>query len=159
MPREDELFTGLTLEYAGLPLHTKYRFAELEISKAIMIIADFLPNKMNVSANASQLIYRTIQTDNYLPEHENEWTEETATHNFRLPSKEEQVIYFRYRNISYKNIREVTRLSPNTIAKARYMSVNHFPKFRRWDENMLHTWNNIKGGLNLYGQNLYHTTI
>jgi hypothetical protein len=146
---------SIALEYHELPLTTRYRLAELEIAKALPILLVFEERKQ-VELLATK-IFRAIQTNiRYLPEHEEEFIDCCRVRHFREGTKNELLLYFRYRNISYKAIRDVTSMSPNTIAKAQFINPHTYPVFSRWNEDMLMKWDQIKEGLNLWKQDLYH---
>jgi hypothetical protein len=145
------------LNYSDLEPNTRYRFAEIEIAKAIPILVQFEDRKQYVnSANVAARIFRRIQQSNWIPEYEEEFVAATQTYSFRTPRKEEIGIMFRYRNISYKNIRIATHMSPNTISNLHMASPFFYPVYSRWDEYMLAQWDDIKRGLNLWNETLNH---
>jgi hemerythrin superfamily protein len=154
MSKKDEYFVGIELSYGELPQETKYRFAEIEIGQAIYCLTPFTV-KPNAKVHTLEEIFKLIQST-YTEDDLEKWIETFMSVYTMHATKEEKGIYFRYRNISYKNIREVTGLSPNTIAKTRFSSVYHFPKYPKWDDYMLRKWDELKKNLNLWGQNLYH---
>lgn len=149
---------GQELDYETmLELPTKYRFAEIEISRAIPYLAK-LEEKRSYSqySRVASRIYRRIQLLNLSEQREAEFIEATQTPNFRQPSKKEIGIYLRYKNLSYKGIREITSMSPNTIAKLQFEAPFFTPVYQMWDQDMLAEWNDIKGGLNIWNEKLHH---
>jgi len=154
MARTDGNFTGLELNYEDLPEQTKYRFAELEIGRAIHSIAQFIPLP-NPQIIASQYIFRQIQST-FTAEDEDNWLEVFSSWRLVKGEKEELATYFRYRNISYTNTRKAIGLSPNTISKYRFINPYYYTKYPKWDSFMLFKWNSIKSAINIWNQELYH---
>jgi hypothetical protein len=145
------------LNYSDLEPNTRYRFAEIEIAKAIPILVQFEDRRLYVnSENVAARIFRRIQQSNWLPEYEKAFVEATKTYTFRTPRKEELGIMLRYRNVSYKNIRLATHMSPNTISNLYLASPFFNPVYTKWDQYMLAQWDDIKKGLNLWNESLNH---
>lgn len=153
-------FTGLELNYQELPLETRFRFAEYEISKAIGILVLFTPHP-HAKVQAAENIFKLI-APGHTEEALDEWVEvfmSAGQHRLTRLSKAEEAAYFLYRNVSYTNIRKLTGLSPNTIAKYRFHNPYSYTKYGKWDEFMLERWDRIKGGLNIWNQPLFHTEV
>lgn len=151
--RNDGNFEGLTLNYNDLPDTTRYRFAELEIGRAVRNLAPFIPipNQTIVSA---QYILKTICPDHTLEDEDN-WLEVFSSFHMTKGTKEELATYFRYKNISYTNIRKLTGLSPNTIARYRFVNPYYYTKYPKWDNYLLFRWDSLKQHLNIWNQELF----
>jgi hypothetical protein len=143
--------------YHELPLQTKYRFAEIELSKGINTLTKFYKFEPNARQKASATLYNAIVPNHMkVPEFEDRFYTMLSATYFNQPNKNEIIHYLIIRGKSYTKIRNLTSASFNTISKMRYGLPSYFPIFTLWNEEMLHNWNDIKANLNLFGEDLVH---
>jgi hypothetical protein len=143
--------------YHDLPIQTKYRFAEIEISKGINTLTRFYKYEPNARQKAAYTIYNAIVPNiRKIEEFESRFFDVLSSTYFNQPNKNELIHYLIIRGHSYTKIRNLTSASFNTISKMRYGLPTYFPVFNMWNEEMLHNWNDIKTNLNLFNEDLAH---
>lgn len=140
-----------------LDMCTRYRFAEIELNYAIKQLGKFYPYQMNTRTKALDLVLNVLMP--HATEQENAaFHDLLIEYRFNHPTKEELIYYFRYNKVSYGNIRHLTGISPNTIAKAKDKPY-YLPLFPHWTVEHLERWNNLKPAINIFGQELHHTNV
>jgi hypothetical protein len=143
--------------YHDLPQSTKYRFAEIELSKALNTLTRFYKNEFNPREKASITLYSSITPkDLQTPEFEDRFFRTLSSTYFNQPNKIEIINYLLVKGHSYTKIRSLTSASFNTISKMRFGVPTHHPIFNLWDQEMLDNWNSIKENLNIWSESLAH---
>lgn len=144
--------------YHQLPLQTKYRFAELELAKAMNTLTRFFRYEPSARQKASGILFDAITPNSMrIPEFEDNFFNMLSSTYFNQPNKNELIHYLIAKGHSYTKIRNLTSVSFNTIAKMRYNEPYYFPIFTMWSEEMLNNWNEVKESLNLFNEELAHT--
>jgi hypothetical protein len=143
-----------------LPLSTRFRFAEIEINKAISQLTKLFTH--DESTTALQKARNTIMDILFTPmekyTHEARFLDVTLTMYFRNPISYENINYMLYHHQSYKTIQKLIKVSPNTIAGHRFQPIPNYPPiFDDWTENMLRRWNHAKQALNIWNESLVHS--
>lgn len=144
--------------YDELTQETKYRFAELELGKAVQLFTIIYHNALAPREKAISTIYDAIipkQLDN--DENKHYFHQSMNTTAINKPPKIELIHYFIMSGQSYQTIRNLTGCSFNTISKARYGTPHYYPTFNRWTPEMLLNWNRVKPTLNLWNEGLVHS--
>jgi hypothetical protein len=140
--------------YHELSQATKYRFAEVEMYYAVQALTDLFRQEFSPRHSAIKTIFNIV-----IPKQLN--IEEIEQHFFQLlatqPQKKEIIHYLLLKGHSYAKIRSVTSASPNLIAQMRYGLPIYYPRFNRWDEEMMQKWDTAKRHINLFNENLVHT--
>lgn len=145
-------------DYDALPLPTKYRFAEMEIERALHVtthgLYQFDPDRNQKGFTfVFNLLFPLLERN----KNEEAFQEVIRTHTFKRPHKAELINYFLYHNLSYGQIRTLCGVSPNTISKYRFQLRPHYiPVFDAWTPDMLARWESIKHALNLWDEELAH---
>lgn len=143
--------------YHELPQSTKYRFAEIELSKALNTLTRFYRNEYNPREKASLTLYSSIIPKQLQePEYEDRFFKMLGSTYFNQPNKTELINYLIIKGHSYAKIRNLTSASFNTISKMRFGVPTYYPLFNGWNEEVLHNWNSIKEHLNLFNEELAH---
>jgi hypothetical protein len=143
--------------YNELSLQTKYRFAEIEISRGMNTLTRFYRFEPNARQKAAATIYNAIVPNLMKTEEfEDRFYNMLSTTYFNQPNKNELIHYLIMKGHSYTKIRNLTSASFNTISKMRYGVPTYFPIFNLWSDEMLNNWNDIKGNLNLFNEDLAH---
>lgn len=143
-------------KYHDLDQQTQYRFAELELGKAVQTLTT-LYRHATTPRSASQnfllgaLVPKT--TDTQKEEAFFHMLSSTYTIN---PPKAELIHYLIIHGHSYNKIRELTKTSFNTIAKMRFGIPIYYPSYPYWDQETLMKWERIKSTLNLFNEELAH---
>lgn len=132
-----------------LPDYTQFRFAELEILKAIPVFK-------RIFSDQEEAIKRILTTihPNYTPEQLENFIKATANRRFENPLKQEIISYLRLNGVPYAFIYQLTGASPTTIAKYTVTVPRYFPEFKHWDEPALVRWNLFRADLKLWTKDL-----
>jgi hypothetical protein len=146
------------MNYNDLDIDTRYTFAEFEIKKAIPLLHQATQIR-NVTQTAENLVQLLKVGDPTCDMHQvQEFAQSYTHHRFGELSKMQQGEYFRFQNVPYRVIREITGLSPNTIAKVRFDSFPYYiPFYRYWTPEMLDRWNTLAKTINIFGEPLAHS--
>ena len=143
--------------YHDLPLHTKYRFAEIEIGLAINQLTPLMygalsPRERSIAVIFDAIVPKAMDYD----EEYNRFQQSMNTTYVNAPPTNERIHYLIAHGQSYKKIRDLTSASFNTIAKERYQTPEFQPIYPRWTEEMLLRWNKLSPIINLWNEELAH---
>lgn len=149
---------GFHNPYSELHEQTKYRFAEIELKRALTAITALYKPRYTPKMSALSTIYDYLVPNNLkTPEYETEFTEAFNSPYFNQPNKNEVIHYLIARGHSYNKIRSLTSAAFNTISKMKYDQPIYYPVFKQWTPDMLHKWNELKTHFNLFNEDLAHT--
>jgi hypothetical protein len=140
--------------YHELSQETKYRFAEIEMYYAIDPLMEIFRQHPQPRDRAVSTIFQTCAPRNLQIDEVEVILFRALSHK---PPKNEVIQYLLLKGHSYTKIRNITNASPNSIASLRFGLPTHFPRFNRWDEEMLHKWNNMKKAINIFNDELTQT--
>lgn len=143
-------------KYHELPDHTKYRFAELEIGKAITPLTTLHLFASTPRQAAQNLLLQALVPAQAVPRKEHAFHEFLNAHSTIQPPKADVIQYLLVQGHSYSKIRELTSASYNTISKYKFGVPQLFPHYPYWDMEMLQKWNHIKKAINVFQENLAH---
>jgi hypothetical protein len=143
--------------YHELNNPTKYRFAEIEIGKALSILTDLYRTKYQPRAAAVKTMYELLIPQRYQgAEMETQFIEAFRNQRTFNPPKAEVIHYLLVRGHSYTKIRNLTSASFNTIAAMRFGLPEYYPSFPNWTPDILLQWESVKKGFNLFNEELAH---
>jgi hypothetical protein len=143
--------------YNELPIPTQYRFAEIEIKRALSALVTLYKPRYTPRMSALSTIYDYLTPDNLkTDEYETEFTEAFNSPYFNQPNKHEVIHYLIARGHSYTKIRNLTSAAFNTISKMKYDHPIYYPVFKHWTPDMLNRWNELKKHFNLFDEDLAH---
>ena len=140
--------------YSELDSSTKYRFAELELSYAHTTLLNLFQFEPNAKYKTEDLLFNILVPLVQRPELEEDFDKFLYSQPFRKPRKDELVNYMRYKGVSYQKIRDLTKVSFNTISGMRFSKPIHFNVFPHWDDEMLQRWNRAKISLNIFNEEI-----
>lgn len=135
--------------YHEMDQETKYRFAEMEINRALKLLTPIY--------GSVRALNQIIAFVNVPVQKEFDFREATQTHTFRFPIKKDEIHYLITYGQSYTKIRDITGASFNTIADLRFGFPRLYPIFKDWTPEMLHHWEVVKTTLNLFNERLIHS--
>jgi hypothetical protein len=138
----------------NLTKETIYRFAEIELAKAIQQLSRLFLD-IDAKERAIQLIFSYLKPDATYDEKQ-EFFNACIKYNFFNPERKELIYYFRFNNVSYGKINKLTGISPNTISKYKYDHPSLVPSWDGWDVFMLSRWDLIKDLFNIWEENVLH---
>jgi hypothetical protein len=144
-------------KYHELPTHTKYRFAELEIARAINLLTRLYRNNYLPRDSATRVIFDELAPKHmHTPEVESKFYEAFSPQFAAAHTKKELIQYLIVHGQSYTKIRNIAGVSFNRIANLRYGLPEYYPVFDRWEPEMLQKWNEMKHMFNLFDEELVH---
>lgn len=143
-------------KYHDLDQQTQYRFAELELGKAIQTLTTLYRHHTSPRTNAHNLLLNALITPTMNNQKEDSFINMLSSTYTLNPPKVEMIHYLIIHGHSYNKIRELTKASFNTIAKMRYGLPIYYPSFQFWDDETLQKWERIKSTLNLFDEELAH---
>lgn len=145
-------------KYSELDIPTQYRFAEIEIGKAVMTLSRLYRTQYAPRQSAINII-----TDLLVPKEKKNTAFEqlfvdsiSSTYTVN-PPKNEIIHYLMMKGHTYNKIRGITSASFNTIAMKKIAFPYYYPSFSQWNEEMLQNWNGIKDTINIWHDELTHT--
>lgn len=143
----------MTLNYDNLPLDTKLRFLEIELSAGVNTLTTLLGTPQRAQES---LIRSLAQSDHelYLT-----LTNLFNSRRFLQPTREELIQYFRYKGIGVQAVTRYAKASPNTVVGYKDKYPNFTPVFPGWKEHQhaIMEWDQLKTHLNLFNDDLIHT--
>jgi hypothetical protein len=143
--------------YSDLSEQTQYRFAEIELKRALSALITIYKPRYTPRMSAISTFYDYL-TPNELktPDYEKEFIDAFSSPYFNQPNKHEVIHYLIARNHSYTKIRNLTSAAFNTISKMKYDQPIYYPVFKQWTPDMLARWNELKKHFNLFDEELAH---
>ena len=143
--------------YNDLEEQTKYRFAEIEMKKALTALVALYKPRYTPRMSALSTLYDYLTpTPLKVPEYEAEFMEAFSSSYFNQPRKDEVIHYLIAKGHSYTKIRNLTSAAFNTISKLKHDNPIYYPVFKHWTPEMLHAWNDLKQHFNLFNEDLAH---
>lgn len=143
--------------YNDLSQPTKYRFAELEIAKAIPTLSNLFSYQYQPKLYTINYLYLAVVPPHQQVEQEQADFEALLySTNFNKPLKKELIHYLIASGHTYTSIRKLTKASFNTIADMRFGIPVYHPLFRYWTPESLDRWNQLKRSLNIFDEPLAH---
>lgn len=145
-------------KYSDLDEQTKYRFAEIEIGKALATLTRLHRHTFSPRQKALNTILDLLIPKNRVNSEFEQLFVDAISSNYTVnPPKKEVIHYLMLKGHSYNKIREITRASFNTIAQRKIDFPRYYPAFSQWDSEMLQVWDGIKDAINLFDDELTHT--
>jgi uncharacterized protein YerC len=145
-------------KYSELDAQTKYRFAEIEIGKALKTLTRLHRTQFTPRQSAlTLLINLLVPSDKRNTDYEQRFVDAITSTYTVEPPKNERIHYLMMKGHTYTKIRELTKASFNTIASKKIAFPYYYPVFSQWNEEMLQNWNGIKDTLNIWDDELTHT--
>jgi hypothetical protein len=142
--------------YHELDANTQYRFAEIELGKALITLSYLYEHATTPRSAAIQHLLSAL-VPKIQPQQEESFVQMLQSSYTIHPPKHELIHYLIIHGHSYKKVRDLTGCAFNTISKARMGLPQYYPHYAYWDQYALATWNKLKRTLNLFNEDLAHT--